>query len=83
MRPAPWRVLEWDECGGYDCITPAIEIVDANGDRVCVIDAGDHGWGAVARGDTIAEHREQVRRDVFDLASVIVEAVNKRALATR
>ena len=75
-RPLPWAMEPWDECGGYGCITPAITIVDAEGRSVVVVDARDYGWFAVGQGYSIAEHREKVRRRVYDLADRIVRSVN-------
>jgi hypothetical protein len=34
---------EWDESGGYDCLTPAFVIRDQNGDVVVVVDMKDFG----------------------------------------
>lgn len=71
-----WQMMPWDESGGYDCITPAIEIRDEDSKTVCVIDAKDYGYDRPGLGYGVAEHQEAVRRKVYDTAKLIVDAVN-------
>jgi len=76
-RAGQWQMKPWDESAGYDCMTPGIEIQDAAGNTVCVIDAKDYGWNDTGLGTGIAEHRERVHRQVYDTASSIVRSHNE------
>lgn len=42
MKPKPWRV-NFNEYGGYDCMTGAWEVRDADDEIVVRIDQGDYG----------------------------------------
>jgi hypothetical protein len=66
----------WDESAGYDCITPGIEIQDAQGHTVVVVDAKDYGWNACGLGRGVAEHQEKVHRQVYDTAASIIRNHN-------
>lgn len=77
LPPRPWTANDWDECGGYDCITPAIPIHDANGALVCTIDAKDHGWNDSGLGADVLRHRSAVRLRCEAIATAIIEGVQK------
>ncbi len=72
-----WHMKPWDESAGYDCITPGIEIQDALGHTVVVVDAKDYGWNVCGLGYGVARHREKVRRQVYDTAASIVRGHNE------
>jgi hypothetical protein len=76
-RERQWQMKPWDESAGYDCMTPGVEIVDAAGHTVCVIDAKDYGWNTPGLGYGVAEHRERVHRQVYDTAASIVRNHNE------
>jgi hypothetical protein len=68
--------MEWDEMGGYDCLTPAFKILDADGSLITSIDGKDFDWDRSGLGSGVTEYRETVRRCMFDTAKLIIESVN-------
>ena len=65
----PWRV-EFDEYGGYDCMTSAYRVEDADGNYLFSVDVDEFvtepGW------DASHAENEEARR----LAECIVAAIN-------
>ncbi len=72
IHPGPWRV-EFVDGGGYDCMTDAWYIKDANGRCVVALDLSS--YGASARGGNPPGVVEQVE----EVARFIAEAGARRA----
>ncbi len=68
-RPVPWKVEEYDESGGYDCMTGAWRIVDAKGHTVVVVDCATYGQ-RMNESSQLAVTRAGI------VARLIVEGVN-------
>ena len=66
-----WRT-EYDELGGYDCMTPAYKIINPDGTTICVIDFANHQEDA--QGNWIT--REERHGRVKGYADLMVRALN-------
>ena len=69
MTPA-YR-YEWDDCGGYDCMTGAFRILSPEGRVVAEVDLRHHGQEACEHPTPIAAIESASR-----LAGIIVDALN-------
>ena len=67
----------WDETGGYDCITPGIDIFD-HGEKKLTIDGMNFGWDTGSVVDMI-EHNQQVQRRMQVFAFKLVRLLNEDA----
>lgn len=75
-----WTTGGWEECAGYDCITPGVNILcvgENSGEKILVVDAADHGWSQTGLGSGVVAHREAVRAKVIEIADSIVRLHNK------
>lgn len=66
-----WRT-EFDEMGGYDCLSDAYKIISPDGTTVCVIDLADHQEDAEGRWLSEEERHGRVK----GYADLIVRALN-------
>lgn len=77
----PWRVGQLDENGGYDCITPGVDVLDALGKRIFTVDAKDFDWPRyVPEMHKIYQHeieRSNIRIQMMDVANSICVAMNR------
>jgi len=64
----PWEANNYDECGGYDCMTGGIAIRDTSSNRtIARLDAGDFGAEHF-------EHKPEVVESVVSAAHLIAAA---------
>lgn len=81
LRLRPWRVSHLDENGGYDCITPGVDVLDAEGKRIFTIDGKDFDWpGYCADPHKIYQHEiecSNIRIRMMEEANSICVAVNR------
>lgn len=59
---------EFDETGGYDCMTCGFHIYNGKHERLLTIDGADYGQGRCAYTD-IPEEAENVAKWIVDMAN--------------
>ena len=64
---------EYDETGGYDCMTGAFIVEHPDGSRVVAVDLGDFG-----QGHCEWPPQEAHKAAAEEIAKLITEALNKR-----
>lgn len=87
MKTNDWKLGEFDETGGYDCMTPAVRLTFKfpNGTvgeiRIDAKDFGHTGFNDLENKNTVLNN-EQAERTIREVGKQIVEAMNQGGIVS-